>query len=228
MPADLARTIDAIFFDYDGVVVESVAVKTRAFGQLFEEFGDTVVAEVLAFHTANLGMSRYAKFEHFYANILQLPLSDDEVVTLDTRLTALIEAGMRDVVLVRGCEEFLTRHCPPIPAYVVSATPQRDITLDVTQRGLDGHFVAAFGSPTSKADHIATVMKTESLDPARCVMVGDARADLQAARANGIAFVGRRGDGEPDVFGTDAAVVITDLVSLEEAIVRAVGTHAAP
>lgn len=226
MPSELARGVDAIFFDYDGVVVESVAVKTRAFGQLFEEFGESAVREIVEFHTANLGMSRYAKFEYFYATILQLPLSAGDIEALDARLTALVEAGMRDVPLVPGCGEFLARNCPPIRAFVVSATPQRDIGMDIRRRGLDTYFAGAFGSPTSKADHIAALIAAESLDPARCVMVGDARADLNAARANDIAFVGRHASGEPEVFGDDVAVIVPDLTSLDEAITRALRGHA--
>ena len=225
MGGDLGGAVDLIFFDYDGVVVESVEVKTHAFARLFAGYGDEVVRAVVEYHRANLGMSRYAKFEYFYANILGQPLAADEVDRLDDRFSSLVEEGTATVPMVRGCKEFLEAHCPPIKAAVVSATPDRDIGRDVARRGLERHFVGAFGSPTSKAEHIARVLAEQRVSPLRAVMVGDARADLMAAQENGIAFVGRRAPDDADVFGDAVHVVVSDLVPLADAIVTAVSAR---
>ncbi len=42
--------IRAIAFDFDGVLVESVDVKTRAYAYLFKEYGQDVVSKVVDYH----------------------------------------------------------------------------------------------------------------------------------------------------------------------------------
>ena len=53
---------DALILDFDGVVLQSVDVKTRAFTELYAEHGPEVVAKVVAHHLVHGGVSRYEKF----------------------------------------------------------------------------------------------------------------------------------------------------------------------
>src|SRR5687768_6679568 len=46
------RRFDAVVLDFDGVLVESVDVKTRAFARLYSRYGSDVEAEVVAYHLA--------------------------------------------------------------------------------------------------------------------------------------------------------------------------------
>lgn len=50
-----------VFWDFDGVIKESVEIKTIAFIGLFEEFGSEVYNRVREHHIANGGMSRLKK-----------------------------------------------------------------------------------------------------------------------------------------------------------------------
>src|SRR3989304_1573816 len=54
--------IRAIIFDFDGVIVESVDIKTKAFARLFEHEGKVVVEKVVDYHLKNGGVSRFDKF----------------------------------------------------------------------------------------------------------------------------------------------------------------------
>ena len=51
----LTMTVQAVFFDFDGVLADSVEVKTRAFYRLYEGHGPEVAAQVAAHHRANGG-----------------------------------------------------------------------------------------------------------------------------------------------------------------------------
>ena len=74
--------IRGIAFDFDGVLVESVDVKTKAYARLFEEYGEGVVSRVVDYHLTNGGVSRFVKFRvrpihtveflklHFYIRFL--------------------------------------------------------------------------------------------------------------------------------------------------------------
>ena len=60
-----------IFWDFDGVIKESVSIKTTAFVKLFENFGSEVTAKIKMHHEDHGGMSRFKKIPIYlrWANI---------------------------------------------------------------------------------------------------------------------------------------------------------------
>ena len=74
--------IRGIAFDFDGVLVESVDVKTKAYARLFEEHGEGVVSRVVDYHLTNGGISRFVKFRIIYSEILNKPLSEKKFQSL--------------------------------------------------------------------------------------------------------------------------------------------------
>ena len=50
-----------IFWDFDGVIKDSLEIKTNAFYQLFQEYGIDIANKVKEHHLLNGGMSRYEK-----------------------------------------------------------------------------------------------------------------------------------------------------------------------
>ena len=65
--------LEQIFFDFDGVLVDSVQVKTKTFETLFAKYGKEVQEKVIKHHLENGGMSRYKKFQHYYNSFLNKP-----------------------------------------------------------------------------------------------------------------------------------------------------------
>ena len=51
--------IKSIIFDYDGIIAESVNVKTEAFAELYKPFGKDIVQKVMKHHESNGGVSRF-------------------------------------------------------------------------------------------------------------------------------------------------------------------------
>ena len=51
--------IKAIIFDFDGVIVESLDIKTGAFKKLYEVFSEEIATKVVNHHLINGGISRY-------------------------------------------------------------------------------------------------------------------------------------------------------------------------
>jgi beta-phosphoglucomutase-like phosphatase (HAD superfamily) len=67
--------IETIIFDFDGVILESVTVKTEAFRELFSSEPDCP-DEIVEFHKRNGGMSRYDKFRHVCCRPDEFPYED--------------------------------------------------------------------------------------------------------------------------------------------------------
>lgn len=62
--------IKAIFWDFDGVIADSVNVKTDAFYELYLPYGKEVAEKVKEYHLANGGVSRFKKFEYWETELL--------------------------------------------------------------------------------------------------------------------------------------------------------------
>jgi beta-phosphoglucomutase-like phosphatase (HAD superfamily) len=96
-----------IIFDFDGVLVESVDVKTRAFAELFEPEGPDIVQKVLQYHLENGGLSRYEKFRYVYHNFLRRPLPESGMTELGRRFSDLVVTQVVNAPLVKGAREFV-------------------------------------------------------------------------------------------------------------------------
>ena len=65
MGIKILESADFIIWDFDGVIKDSVKVKSDAFEQLFLPFGKKLAKEVRLHHETNGGMSRFDKL-HIY------------------------------------------------------------------------------------------------------------------------------------------------------------------
>ena len=59
---------DTYFFDFDGVIVDSIAIKEKAFVSLFENYGSEIQKKVAAHHLNNGGITRLDKIKYYFQN----------------------------------------------------------------------------------------------------------------------------------------------------------------
>ncbi|MDD1651469.1 MAG: HAD hydrolase-like protein [Methanomicrobiales archaeon] len=205
----------AIVLDFDGVILESVGVKTEAFRTLFSDVPEHV-DEIVDHHRENTGVSRFDKFRYIYAHILNRDLSDREFDRLSARYHELVIGGVLASPYVTGAEAFLERFSRRAPLYVVSASPEGELTDIIMQRGMARYFRGIFGAPRRKVDCIRVIREQEHRDPPQVLFVGDALNDYRAAREAGVPFAARVHPGEPDPFtGKEGIVaVVRDLEGL--------------
>ena len=184
------RPPQAIFFDFDGVILESLDVKAAAMAALFADRPEHVAA-IVRYHLEHPGVSRYDKFRHYFAEYFREPLTDAVMAQLDRRFSELVWEGAIRCPFVPGAEEFLSSWGDRLPLFTVSAAPQDEVERIVRARGLQPRFRSVSGSPKSKKAHLERLLAEHSLEPARCLFVGDAQADFDAASFHGIPFVQR-------------------------------------
>ncbi len=207
----------AIFFDFDGVIVDSTAIKTEAFASIYEPYGNETVEAVLEHHKANEGISRLLKFRHCHKTLLGIDLDDDALGELAETYTALVEENVVSCAGVAGAEEFLKKHNDRIMLFVVSGTPEDELQRIAERRGLSGYFREVRGSPATKDVIVRDLLARYDIDPNQAFFVGDAMADYRAAITCGIPFIGRVTPGHDNPFPPEVAV-IDDLTRLESQI----------
>lgn len=203
----------AIVFDFDGVILESVAVKARAFRDLMPE-DPALQDRIERYHLENLGMSRYEKFAWMYRELLRRPLSQLEMSELDRRFGAAIAAQMRSCPFVAGALEFLGAHEGRLPLFVASGTPEAELRAIIEDRGLTRFFREIYGCPTSKTEALAHIWRAVGGVPEDILFIGDSQQDADAAHAVGVMFVARV--ARPGNAFRDLPVVrVEDLTELE-------------
>ena len=180
----------AFFFDFDGVLADSVEVKTRAFAKLFERYGSAVEAKVVEHHRKNGGMTRVDKFYHYYREFLDKPLDEAELQRLCNDFSGLVVNKVVSAPEIAGAEDFLKKWYRDVQCFVVSATPDEEIKEIVKRRGIDIYFHEILGSSCSKSDNVNYLLNKYGLAPAQCLFFGDAESDYRAAAASGVNFIG--------------------------------------
>lgn len=176
-----------LVFDCDGVVLDSNRVKTEAFRRAALPYGEAAAAALAAYHVANGGVSRYAKFEHFLDRIV--PGRDGpHQESLLAAYAAAVRAGLADCGIAEGIKE-LRASTPNARWMIVSGGDQAELREIFTARGLADLFDGGiFGSPDSKDTILAREIASRNLRrPA--LFLGDSRYDHEAARAANLHFL---------------------------------------
>lgn len=206
---------DAIVFDFDGVLVESVDVKTRAFAMLYRKYGEDVVRRVVEWHLTHGGVSRFEKFRYFHREFIGRTIDDREERELGFRFSQLVEDAVTSSAWVPGAREFLDAHYACCSLFVASGTPDEELKRIIARRGMNKYFRGVFGSPKTKDEILRLVIAVTGYAPDRVLMVGDATTDYEGAMLAGTAFIGRVPENEQNPFPRTIAT-LTTLESLTE------------
>lgn len=179
----------AIVFDFDGVIVDSVHVKTEAFRALFMDEEKRLPA-ILDLHRANGGMSRFIKFEIIYRDILQRPLTAKRSRELGEKFSQLVKQKVVECPFLPGALEFIRKYSEHVPLFIASGTPQSELIEIILKRGLKNYFSETHGSPREKAEIIRDILARHELEKSMTPFIGDAINDYNAASEVGLPFYG--------------------------------------
>lgn len=206
--------LQAVIFDFDGVLVESMAIKSDCFRQLFSDRAE--VDRIVELHERHGGVDRRTKIAMIYREILSEPLSQDELDRLAHRFEALVEERVASCAMVHGARELLDCLHGRLPMAVASGTPQHELERIAGRRGLSRYFVSLRGSPPGKTELVNEILGQGGWEPRRVLMIGDALADFEAARENDLQFIGRQ-TPSPNIVFPSGTPVVPDLVDLAKA-----------
>jgi beta-phosphoglucomutase-like phosphatase (HAD superfamily) len=180
----------AVFFDFDGVILESAEVKTEAFLELFKQYPE-VQAAIKQHHLQNQGVSRYKKFEWIYSQLLHLPFTKNDSERLGNQFSDLVFNKVVQSPFVAGAEELLKAISNKCLCFVASGTPEDELQRIVSQRNLTSYFKEVCGTPRTKIEIVLEMIAKYNLIPSHCCFIGDATTDYEAAKETGLNFIAR-------------------------------------
>lgn len=212
----MKEKLQAIFFDFDGVIIDSNSTKTEGFRSLFKSYGPEVVSQVVGHHKLHGGISRVEKIRHAHENILGKPLTAQELDSWAARFSQLVMKKVLEVDWIAGAKHFLDNIPENITVFVISGTPQTELRQVIDKRKINKYFDEILGSPVLKPAHIRFLLEKYALSPKNCIFVGDALTDFHAARETGLSFFGIEGE----VLFPDGTTVLPDCTGLGKAVER--------
>jgi phosphoglycolate phosphatase-like HAD superfamily hydrolase len=183
--------IKAIIFDYDGVIAESVNVKTEAFAELYKHYGIDIVQKVIKHHEANGGVSRFEKFKIYHKTYLGEDIDQLKIDVLANKFSNLVLQKVIDSPYVTGVFDFISSNYQNYDFHISTGTPTDEIETILKKKSLRKFFNEVYGSPEKKDVHVKKILKTYGYKKSEVVFIGDALSDRDAARNNDIYFVGR-------------------------------------
>lgn len=182
-----------ILWDFDGVILDSMAVRDMGFVKVLEQEGHTEeqIEALLSYHRANGGLSRYVKFRYFYEQILGIAITEEEVLRLaalfsDIMLSLLIDENL----LITDSVEFIKKNYKDYRFHIVSGSDGVELNKICRGLGLSTYFHSIEGSPTPKKELVANLIESNTYTPQDLCLIGDSINDLEAAEVNGIDFFG--------------------------------------
>jgi len=203
----------AIFFDVDGVLIDSLQAKADAFADLFPA---TMKDSVRDFHFAHGGMNRTEKIARISTEIAGKPLTDSEVQELVTQFAFSVRDRVVGAAEIPGAARALKELSIDYPLHAVSAVPHDELAFVLEARGLIGYFDSIHGVPPSKSVVLGSLLEEHGYESRECLFVGDSIHDQEAAEHCGIPFIYIRSSGQPDLPG--AVAVLPDLQDLHSSV----------
>ena len=183
--------VNAIIFDFDGVVLESLNVKTNAFKKLYEPYGSDISERVVEHHLENGGVSRFDKIKFYHNIFLGEDIDEKKIQKIAQKFSEMVVDEIIKVPFVDGAKQFIEDNYKRYLMFISSATPTNELNFICKQRKIAKYFQGIFGSPDSKSKHISSIITNYSLNNREIVFIGDSSSDLDAANTHNLTFIAR-------------------------------------
>jgi beta-phosphoglucomutase len=193
------NALQAIIFDFDGVIANSEPLHLLAFQMALRDDGIDLSAH--DYYHRYLGFDDVGAFQAIGRD-RKLPMDDARVGELvarkGVRMQSLMHSGS---VLFPGAKEFILKAAAQVPVAIASGALRHEIVEIIKSAGITKLFpviVASGDTPESKPSPAPYRLAFErlnaaaggTLDPRRCVAIEDSRWGLESARGAGLRCVG--------------------------------------
>lgn len=187
----LSNNFKVVLWDFDGVILDSMAVRDWGFREIFKGFDKEQVEDLIVYHRANGGLSRYVKIRYFYEEILSKEITEAEVLKYAERFSILMKQELTNPKnLILDAVNFIKENHKNFNFHIVSGSDQNELRFLCKELGLCSYFLSIHGSPTPKKELVANVLKDYAYSHKNCCLIGDSINDYEAAEANNIFFYG--------------------------------------
>ncbi|MEZ5291406.1 MAG: HAD family phosphatase [Vicinamibacterales bacterium] len=216
-------TLQAVIFDFDGVIADSERLHMRAFQDALQTTAVTLTDE--AYYADYLGFDDHGVFRHLgqdQGHPFDAATIERLVADKGRRYEALAAAGH---LVYPGAEAFIRAAAARVPIAVASGAQTHEIDDVLVRAGLRDLFTAVVGADQTAASKPAPDPYLEAfarieravgyaLDASRTVAIEDSRWGLESARAAGLRTVAVTTSYPAEALAAHAELVVESLDGL--------------
>ncbi len=178
-----------VLWDFDGVILDSMKVRDWGFEQIFKDFDQKSINELLLFHNKNGGLSRYIKIKYFYEKILNKSISEKEVNEYAENFSFLMKKELiKTENLILDSTDFIKNNFQNYNFHIVSGSDQDELRFLCKELKISKYFKSIHGSPTPKNQLVSKLLENYEYDIDKTCLIGDSSNDYEAASINNIKF----------------------------------------
>lgn len=192
--------INVIFFDFDGVILDSMTIRDYGFREILDEHPKDLVDSLIEYHHYNAGLSRFVKIRYFYEELLGRSISSEKVDDLAQEFSKIMRSKLiKREYLIEEAVNFIKNNHKKYKMHIVSGSEQDELRFLCEILGIADYFITINGSPTPKNQLVADIITGNEYDPKAGVLIGDSINDYEAANINGLRFYGYNNDSLRDL-----------------------------
>lgn len=187
----MGNRIKTILWDFDGVILESMKVRDWGFEEIFKDYDQKLIDQLLAYHRINGGLSRYVKIRYFFEELLGQSITEERVLEHAQKFSTLMRKELTNSKnLILDTVNFIKNNHQNYNFHIVSGSDQEELRFLNKELGIDQYFISIHGSPTPKKQLVATLLKKHDYSLVKTCLIGDSINDYEAAIDNDISFYG--------------------------------------
>lgn len=190
---------EILIYDFDGVICDSVNIKTEAFVEMYHSYGSEIQEKVEAYHLMHGGISRFEKFRYFESQLLGNKVTEAKINDLANRFSASVKEKVIAANYIHGALDFIKNNKHK-KQFICTGTPENEILEIIKAKDIDSYFEKAYGSPSSKSSIIRTILRYCNKSSDECIFFGDAMTDYNAALECSIPFIGIQENPSNNIF----------------------------
>lgn len=183
--------IRVVLWDFDGVIIDSMAVRDQGFRQIFNCYPKGMVEDLIRYHRQNAGLSRFHKIRYFYTHILGKEITDEKVYDYAEQFSQTMRKILiNHQYLIGETIAYIEKNHTHYQFHIVSGSEEKELNYLCQELGIDQYFKTIEGSPTPKKQLVENILKVYGYDRSESILIGDSINDYEAAVENGISFYG--------------------------------------
>ena len=187
--ASLKSRFHNIFWDFDGVIHDSLQIKADGFVSLFPEIDIESKKYIEKYHFENGGVDRFEKIKHFYHKFNGHEITNKKLNRLAENFSDNIkEKIFQSKYLIDESVSFIKSNFKNFDFHIVSASEHNELLKICENFKISDYFISINGSPGKKADHLRRLIMKFDYQLDESAMIGDSFNDYEASLENNISF----------------------------------------
>ena len=184
----LLKNYDVLFWDFDGVIKDSVEAKAFAYQNLFKGMAQDLLNKIQYHHQDNGGVSRYEKIP-LYLYWAGFEVTQDLIDSYCQDFSKIVMQLVINSPWVPGVKEYIIDNHKNNKFFLITATPTEEIKIILEELSILDCFAEVHGAPIKKYEVVEAIMHRFEFDTERTAFVGDSVSDHEAAFKNDLTFV---------------------------------------